>query len=313
MMDNDIVVMREKKIGVLLGGLSAEREVSLQTGAAVLEALRVRDYRAVAIDVDRDLCRRLREEEIEVAFLALHGRYGEDGAVQGILEYLQIPYTGPGILGSALAMNKLATKRMLASVGLPTPEYQVCRRETAADLQLQLAGMVVVKPVSEGSSLGISLVAAAADLPAALERAFAYDDEVLIEQYVAGKEVTAAVLDGQPLPLIEIRPREGFYDYRAKYTAGQTEYLVPAPLAGETTARLQDLAVAACRAAACNCGAVRVDFRLDREDKPYIIEINTIPGMTATSLLPKAAREAGLDFPSLIEKIVSGASLKFNL
>ncbi|MBW1645594.1 MAG: D-alanine--D-alanine ligase [Deltaproteobacteria bacterium] len=310
-MDCRTTAVKEKKIGVLLGGLSAEREVSLKTGAAILEALLSRGYRAVAIDVDRQVCRRLQEEGIEVAFLALHGRYGEDGAIQGVLEYLQIPYTGPGILASGLAMNKLATKRMVRSAGLPTPDYQVCR--AAGDVDLQLPCPVVVKPVNEGSSLGISVVREPGSLPAALEQAFAYDGEVLIEKYVAGKEVTAAVLDDQPLPLIEIRPASGFYDYRAKYTPGQTEYLVPAPLAVKTAARLQKLAVAACRVTGCDCGAVRVDFRLDSEDNPYIIEINTIPGMTATSLLPKAALAAGLDFPSLIEKIVCGASLKFNL
>ena len=304
--------LKKKKIGVLLGGLSREREVSLKTGAEILAALQNLGYRVVAIDVDRNICRRLRDERIEIAFLALHGRYGEDGAIQGILEYLRIPYTGPGILASSLSMNKLMTKRVLQSAGLPTPDYQVGHLSTGTDIEFLLSCPVVVKPVNEGWSLGVSIIDELTALPPAMRQAFTFDDEILIEQYVPGKEVTVAVLDSQPLPLIEICPLNSFYDFRAKYTAGQTEYLVPAPLSEETTSRLQQLALRACQVTGCHAGAVRVDFRLDPEERPYIIEINTIPGMTATSLLPKAAQAAGLDFPFLIEKIVSGASLKLN-
>jgi len=303
--------LKNKKIGVLMGGLSAEREVSLKTGAAILDSLQQQHYQAVGIDVERDVCRQLQAENIEIAFLALHGRYGEDGAIQGVLEFLQIPYTGPGVLASSVAMNKLATKRFLESAAIPTPSYVVAADKKAISAAEQKLGYpLVIKPASEGSSLGISIVNSETDLQSAQEKAFGYDTEILLEQYVPGREITAAVLEGEPLPLIEIQPVSGFYDFQAKYTPGATNYLVPAPLPDQMTEVIQQLAVQSCRVTRCLSGAIRVDFRLDLNNKPFVIEINTIPGMTETSLLPKAARTAGINFDSLIIRILCGASLE---
>ncbi|MCD6151484.1 MAG: D-alanine--D-alanine ligase, partial [Deltaproteobacteria bacterium] len=291
--------LKKKKIGVLLGGLSAEREVSLKTGAAILDSLKRQHFPVVGIDVGRDICRQLQAENIEVAFLALHGRYGEDGAIQGVLEFLQIPYTGPGVLASSVAMNKLATKRFLESAGIPIPLYLVAVDKTVIFATEQKLGYpLVVKPTSEGSSLGISIVNAEAGLQSAQKKAFNYDAEILLEQYIPGREITAAVLEGEPLPLIEIQPVSGFYDFKAKYTPGATNYLVPAPLPDRLTQVIQQLAVQSCMVIGCRSGAIRVDFRLDPDDKPFVIELNTIPGMTGTSLLPKAAQTAGIDFDS---------------
>ena len=303
--------LRHKKIGVLMGGLSAEREVSLKTGTAILDSLQRQDYQAVGMDVDRDVCRQLRAEKIEVAFLALHGRFGEDGTMQGILEFLQIPYTGPGVLASSVAMNKLATKRFLESAAISIPSYLVARDKTVISAAEQKLGYpLVIKPVSEGSSLGISIIHSEDKLQSAQEEAFRYDAQILLEQYIPGREITAAVLEGEPLPLIEIQPVSGFYDFQAKYTPGATNYLVPAPLPDQATQVIQQLAVQSCQITGCMSGAVRVDFRLDLQGRPFVIEINTIPGMTGTSLLPKSAQTAGIDFDSLIVKILCGASLE---
>ncbi|MEA3240670.1 MAG: D-alanine--D-alanine ligase [Pseudomonadota bacterium] len=303
--------LKKKKIGVLMGGLSAEREVSLKTGAAILDSLEQQHYQVVGIDVGRDVCRQLQTENIDVAFLALHGSYGEDGAIQGVLEFLQIPYTGPGVLASSVAMHKLATKRFLESAVIPTPSYLVATDKVFISTAEQKLGYpLVVKPASEGSSLGISIVSSEAELQSAQEKAFSYDAEILLEQYIPGREITAAVLEGEPLPLIEIQPVSGFYDFQAKYTPGATNYLVPAPLPDQVTQEIQQLAVQSCRVTGCRSGAIRVDFRLDLNSKPFVIEINTIPGMTGTSLLPKAAQTAGIDFDSLIVKILCGASLE---
>ncbi len=303
-------ILLEKKIGVLMGGLSAERDVSLKTGAAILDSLKRQHFQAVEIDVDRDICRRLRSEGIEIAFLALHGRYGEDGTIQGVLEFLEIPYTGPGVMASSVAMNKLATKRLLESADIPTPAYVTAAGKAVSVVEPRPGYPLVVKPVCEGSSLGISIVRGEAELQAAQEKAFTYDAQILLEQFIPGREITAAVLEGKPLPLIEIQPLSGFYDFQSKYTPGATNYLVPAPLSEPVTRMIQELAVQSCRVVGCLSGAVRVDFRLDEDDRPLVIEINTIPGMTATSLLPKAARSAGIDFDTLITTILGGASLE---
>ena len=302
-------VLQTKKIGVLMGGLSAEREVSLKTGTAILDSLKQQDFHAVGVDVDRDICRQLQAAQIEVAFLALHGRYGEDGTIQGILEFLRIPYTGPGVLASSVAMNKLATKRFLESAKIPIPSYLVANKNMLIPAHEQKLGYpLVVKPVSEGSSLGISIISSETELQPAQEKAGNYDAEILLEQYIPGREITAAVLEGEPLPLIEIQPLSGFYDFQAKYTAGATNYLVPAPLTEQKTRIIQQLAVQSCKVIGCLTGAVRVDFRLDMDGNPFVIELNTIPGMTGTSLLPKAALTAGMNFNSLIVKILCGAS-----
>lgn len=298
-----------RRIAVLMGGLSAERDVSLRTGAAVLRALQGAGLEAVAIDAGRDLPARLAESGARAAFIALHGRYGEDGTVQGLLELLQIPYTGSGVLASSLAMNKLVTKQVLLHHGVATPAFAVYR---AGDDRAALAAALprlplVVKPAREGSTIGVSVVRDAAALPEALDEALRHDDLVLVEEFVAGAEVTVGVLNGEPLPVIQVVPKGGFYDYQSKYTPGQTEYLLPAPLPAGIIARLQEAAVRACRALACR-GAARVDF-IVRGDELHCLEVNTIPGMTETSLLPKAAGAAGISFTELVLRILDDAGL----
>ncbi|PLX81658.1 MAG: D-alanine--D-alanine ligase [Desulfuromonas sp.] len=301
--------LKTKKIAVLMGGLSAEREVSLRTGEAVLGALQRRGYRAVAIDAGRDLATRLSTEGVEVAFVALHGRYGEDGTVQGLLELLGIPYTGSGVLASALAMDKVAAKKVLLFHEISTPSFEAYRR--GDDLQELLARCrhfpLVVKPAREGSTIGVSIAESLSALREGLGEALKSDDLVLIEDCIRGEEVTVGVLNGRALPIIQVVPKGGFYDFKAKYTAGQTEYLLPAPLEGALYERIQQDAVEACRALGC-AGAARVDFMV-RGREFFCLEVNTIPGMTETSLLPKAAREAGLTFEELVEQILEGASV----
>ena len=297
------------RVGVLYGGLSAEREVSLKSGKAVGLALQELGFMVSLIDVDRDIFTRLKEAKIEVVFIALHGAYGEDGTIQGGLEYLQIPYTGPGVMASSIAMNKVMTKRILVSHEILTPDYTV---PVISDSEVPVPPggyPLVVKPVAEGSSLGLSIVTDAADLEPALIKAREFSRQVMIESYIPGIELTAAVLQGEPLPLIEIRARGGVYDYQAKYTKGFSEYLVPAPIDETIAHQVKDLAIASARALGCNRGAVRVDFRMDMNNRPYVIEINTVPGMTETSLLPQAAAAEGMDFVTLIDRILQGAGL----
>lgn len=298
--------LKTKNIAVLMGGLSAEREVSLRTGHAISQALREAGYRVTDIDADRSLPARLEESRTEVAFIALHGRFGEDGTVQGLLEMMGIPYTGSGVLASSLAMDKVATKKMLQYHGVNTPAFAVFR--PGSQVQGSLPPFpVVVKPAREGSTIGISIAREQSELAAGLTEAFRFDSLVLVEQFVAGAEVTVGVLDGEALPVIQVVPKGGFYDYQAKYTAGQTEYLLPAPLPEGIYAGLQQAACQACQALGCS-GAARVDFMVGDNDFTCL-EVNTIPGMTATSLLPKAAAAAGLPFVELVQRILEGAAL----
>ncbi len=301
--------LKKMTIGVLCGGLSREREVSLRTGEGVHQALVDGGYRAVLIDAGRDLPQQLADNSVDVAFIALHGRYGEDGTVQGLLEMLGIPYTGSGVLASALAIDKVATKKMLLYHELPTPGFLVLQRggERTEVLKQCRHFPLVVKPSREGSTLGISIVRGADELEAALDEALALDDTVLIEDCIEGMEVTVSLLDGEALPIIQIVPKSGFYDYQAKYTAGQTRYIVPAPLPAAVYRRLQEVSVETCRILGVR-GAARVDFMV-REKEFYILEVNTIPGMTPTSLLPKAARQAGIDYRELVVRMLLDAGL----
>jgi D-alanine-D-alanine ligase len=301
--------LKAKKIAVLMGGLSAEREISLRTGRAVLAALQEAGYTAVGIDAGRDLPARLEAAAAEVAFIALHGRFGEDGTVQGLLEILGLPYTGSGVMASAVAMDKVTTKKILLYHELPTPAFDVFLKGAYPDafLARHQHFPLVVKPAREGSTIGVSIVRNAEELRAGLESALVHDDVILVEDFINGLEVTVGVLDGEPLPIIQVVPKGGFYDFQAKYTAGQTEYLVPAPLDGALYERLQQVAVAAFRALGCS-GAARVDFMV-REREFYCLEVNTIPGMTETSLLPKAARQNRIAFGELVQRILEGAAL----
>lgn len=302
--------IKDKKIGVLLGGLSAEREVSLKSGAAVHQALLSQGYHAVAIDVGRDLPQILLHEKIEIAFIALHGRYGEDGCVQGLLELMQIPYTGSGVLASALAMHKLYSKQAFVAAGLLTaPFCHVRRGEQVRLADLPFSLPLVVKPVQEGSSVGVSIVKKESDLPAALECAFAYDEEILVEQYVKGQEVQVGILDDQPIGAIEIVPKNEFYDYEAKYTDGMAEHIFPARLDENLYAKALLTGAETHRALGCR-GYSRVDLLVTATGDCFVLEVNTLPGMTALSLFPEiAAKGAGLSFEELVVKIVESSTL----
>jgi len=304
--------MKTKKIGVLMGGPSTEREVSLNTGRAVLEALREKGYNAVGIDFEpRRFVEQLREANIDIVFNALHGRYGEDGALQGALDMLGIPYTGSGLLASAIAMDKAVSKRLFQAAGIATPRSVIFEKGQKGpnlidEIKTKFTLPVVVKPATQGSSIGVSIVNQEQDLPSTIDEAFQYSDQILVEEYIRGKEVTVAIMGGNPpqaLPIIQIVPHSGRYDYHSKYTKGATEYLVPAPLPEAVTANVQALALAAFTLLGCK-GVARVDMMLDDNNQPYVLEVNTIPGMTATSLVPKAAAAKGISFPDLCEQIL---------
>jgi len=303
--------MKSKKIAVLMGGLSAERAVSLKSGTAVHEALVARGYDAIAVDVGHDLPGILKREAVGAAFIALHGRYGEDGCVQGLLELVGIPYTGSGVLASALAMHKFYSKQAFAGRGILTAPFHCFRRgEPVSVAALSFGLPLVVKPVQEGSSVGISIVRAGSELEAALDLAFRYDEEVLVEQFVKGREVQVGILDDRPIGAIEIVPRNEFYDFEAKYTDGMAEHIFPARLAPDLYEKAQQIGLAAHRALGCS-GYSRVDLLVTEQGECFVLEVNTLPGMTALSLLPEiAAKGAGLSFGALVERIIESASLK---
>ena len=305
-----MATMKTKKIGVLMGGLSAEREVSLKSGAAVHRALLAQGYDAVAIDVGRNLAAVLVSEQIEAAFIALHGRYGEDGCVQGLLELMQIPYTGSAVLASALAMHKLYSKQTFTSTGILTaPFHHFVRGERVCLDGLTFGLPLVVKPVQEGSSVGVSIVRQADKLEAAVELAFRYDTEILVEQYIKGQEVQVGILDNQPIGAIEIVPKNEFYDFEAKYTDGMAEHIFPARLEASLYDKALQVGRAAHRALGCS-GYSRVDLLVTEEGGCFVLEVNTLPGMTALSLLPEiAAKGAGLPFESLVARIIEAATL----
>jgi D-alanine-D-alanine ligase len=290
-----------------MGGTSAEREVSLRTGNAILTALCASGYNVVGIDAGIDLPAQLVAEQIEVAFIALHGRGGEDGSVQGLLEIMKIPYPGSGILASALALDKVMTKEVLVFHDIPTPNFDIYRRgeDVEAVVTRTHAYPVIVKPAREGSTIGVTIANSPETLRKGVQEASEYDDLVLVEEFIKGRETTVSVLNGKALPIIEIAPKNGFYNYESKYTAGQTDYLLPADLPTELYRSMQLIAEKVCAVVGCS-GAARVDFML-RNNKMFCLEVNTIPGMTATSLLPKAAAEAGIDFSELVQIILEGA------
>ncbi|HTF99240.1 MAG TPA: D-alanine--D-alanine ligase [Nitrospirota bacterium] len=295
-----------KKIGVLLGGLSSEREVSLASGRAIVKALEEKGYRPASLDVDQDIARKIREQSVEVAFIALHGRFGEDGAIQGLLEVMGIPYTGSGILASALGMNKIASKQIFRAQGLHVGAYEVAssahmgRVEDAVE---RIGYPAVIKPSAEGSSVGVSLVYNKEEIASARECAFRYGPEILIEKFIKGREVQVGILGDRALGAIEIVPKRAFYDYSAKYEPGMSDHFFPARIPGEVYQKTLAAGLAAHRALGCR-GYSRVDFIVDEQGDPYILEVNTLPGMTATSLLPDIARGVGISFPDLAEEIL---------
>jgi D-alanine-D-alanine ligase len=303
---------KKKKIGVMMGGLSREREVSLRTGKAILKALTEKGYPALAIDVGLDIAEVLIREKVEVAFMALHGRFGEDGTIQGMLELMKIPYTGSGVLASALALHKIMAKKFFFCEHIPTPTYEVFRREEIEKNSPRTSSLplpVVVKPAREGSTIGVSIVKKKEELPPALQEAGRYDEEILVEEFMKGKEITVGILEDIPLPIIEIVPRSGFYDYQSKYTKGETEYIIPARIPREKYLYAQEISLKAFQVLGCS-GCARVDLMTDEEGNPFVIDVNTMPGMTETSLLPKAALYAGISFEDLVERILLRAGLK---
>ena len=301
-----------RKIGVLLGGLSGERDISVRTGEAILGALRGRGYDATAVFVDRDIDLVLRQTHIDVAFLALHGRYGEDGCVQGLLEVLGIPYTGSGVMASALAMNKAKAKEIFRLHNLPTAPSYISEADSGEDIIDNHASFgfpVVVKPVGEGSSLGVRIARDELELESAIEEATRFDDDVIIERFIDGKEISVAVLDGKPLGAIEIVPRRGFYDFQNKYAAGRSDYHFPARLSPERYRSVLRLAALAHDALGCE-GATRVDLIASERGNEVLLEVNTLPGLTPTSLLPRIAHGSGMSFEDLVEEILRGARLR---
>ena len=292
------------KVGVLYGGNSAERAISLRSGNAVLQGLQSQGVDAIGIDINFDthLIDQLRD--IDRAFIALHGRGGEDGIIQAVLNVLDIPYTGSGVLASALAMDKLRCKQLWMGAGLPTPEFVAVHQEDQLQGVLDsLGGSVMVKPPHEGSSIGMSHVTRESDLHAAFARAQEHDSEILIERWIEGEEYTCAILNGEALPAIRLKTPNDFYDFQAKYESNETEYLCPCGLDEASEQQLQSLSLAAFQAAGCK-GWGRVDAMRDNNGDFWLLEINTVPGMTDHSLVPMAAKAAGMSFPQLVVNIL---------
>jgi D-alanine-D-alanine ligase len=296
------------KVAVLLGGNSAERDVSLRSGSAVLNALLRQGIDAVAIDPAHDDITELKKLGFARVFIALHGRGGEDGCIQGFLSTLQIPFTGSDLLSSAIAMDKSRSKQIWQSYQLPTARYQIIIKDRfdpaqAEDILTSLSGTVMVKPVNEGSSIGMAKAESAAELVDALQAAFKFDHKVLLESWISGQEYTVSMLNGKALPAIRMHTENAFYDYQAKYQSADTQYFCPCGLADKELAELNQLATQAFTALGCS-GWGRVDCMRDQQGNWYLLEANTVPGMTETSLVPKAAKQAGYDFDRLVLEIL---------
>jgi D-alanine-D-alanine ligase len=305
------------KIGVIAGGISSERDISLLTGEGIYRALIEKGYKASFIDFNGDVSS-ITGSNIDIAFVALHGKYGEDGTVQGLLELMKIPYTGSGVLASALAMDKVYTKKIFQAENIPTPPYLALYKEKGFNynhvmsyVQNSIEYPVIVKPNRGGSTIGVSVVNSGEGLKDAVRTAFMYDNAVLIEKFIKGRLLTTGIigLKPRPLPLIEIKPKSGFYDYAAKYTGGLTEYIVPAPLNKKLAENIAAYSIKCHEILGCSALS-RVDLIMDGLENIYFLEVNTIPGMTPTSLVPKAAAACGIDFNELAEIILNCASLK---
>ncbi len=315
----DLKIRKRKKllkIGVIAGGISSEREISLITGKSINQSLLRSGYDTVYIDLKNNFYSKLKE--INLAFLALHGRYGEDGTVQGLLELMKIPYTGSGVMASAVAINKILSKKIMEHEDILTPGYIELDFNSSSDfkdLNLLISRKfiypVVVKPNREGSTIGVSIVKNKRSLGSAVKDALKYDSKILIEEYINGRELTVSIIGREPvaLPIVEIKPKGGFYDYKSKYTKDMTEYIVPAKIDKKVSENVLETAVKFHKVLECS-GISRVDFILDGGNNAYAIELNSMPGMTATSLVPKAAKAAGIDFDLLVEIILDSASLK---
>jgi D-alanine-D-alanine ligase len=301
------------RVAVLKGGRSLERQVSLRSGARVQDALERLGHEVVAIDAGVDLIARLREARPEVAFVAMHGRDGEDGTVQELLEILDLPYTGSGVLACVRSMDKVLTKHLLVAAGIPTPEFfafnetafrELGAAEALGEMEERLEFPIVVKPASQGSALGIKFARTAADVPAALVAAFSYDSKVLLERHIEGRDLAVSILDGQALPVVEAVPQtEDFYDFESRYEIGRTAFVCPAELPQGATEQAQELALRTYELLGCY-GFARVDLMLDGDGRLHVLEANPIPGLTETSLLPQAAEAAGVGFDELVGRIL---------
>ena len=302
---------KRKRVAVVLGGASAEAEISQLTGESVARSLAERGYNVSVIRAGRDLPARLLAARIDVVFIALHGRFGEDGCVQGLLESMRIPYTGSGVLASAVGMDKAVCKRLWRHAGLPTPPWAEVGPGVAVASAFRLPAKlpVVVKPVSEGSSLGVSIVRERPKLVAAVEQARNVAPRILIERYIAGKEVTVGILGLRVLGTMEVVPKGEFLSYDVKYVPGHEEFLVPAPIPEATERSLSEIALAAHEAIRAR-GYSRTDFRIDRKNQPWLIEINTLPGLMNLSYLPKIAAHAGIPYGDLVERLLDSAALE---
>jgi D-alanine-D-alanine ligase len=306
-----------KRIGVLMGGMSSEREISLRSGANIHRALGSLGLESILIDVGRDIARRLSDEKIDIAFLALHGRFGEDGCIQGLLELMGIPYTGSGVLGSSIGMNKLVTKKILRDSDIPVPDTILFRdhgdEETIRKIKSSIGFPVIVKPNGEGSSVGVELVGSSDELRDRLPGYRKQFPDFFAEQYVNGREITVGLLPGEEdvevLPILELRPKNAFYDFEAKYTQGKTDFLCPAPIAKHREAKIRDYVKSAYRELHLS-GVARIDAMLDQDENPWFLEVNTLPGMTDTSDIPAMAKAAGVSMEEVVLRILDDAKAR---
>lgn len=288
------------RVVVLMGGRSSEREISLKSGQAVLKALQDLGYEAMALDLEEDLCEKLKAIKPDKVFIALHGTYGEDGRVQGLLDLLGIPYVGSGVLGSALAMDKDITKKVLSFHGIKVPRW-ICLRSPEEDFDWNIYP-AVVKPADQGSSVGLFVIKDQRELKEAIKECFKLSKKVMVEEFIEGRDFTVGILKGQALPPIEIRPKKGIYDYESKYTKGMTDYVFSEDEV--LNKNLQDIALRAHLYLELKDFS-RVDFRVSEEGTPYLLEVNTIPGMTELSLFPMACQRAGIDFKRMVEMLIT--------
>lgn len=304
--------MSDKKVVLVKGGMSVERDISLRTGDAFEDALKSLPYEYSVIDAKEDLPQKLIDANADVALLALHGKFAEDGVVQGLCEYMRLPYSGSGVLSSALCMDKIYSKKIYIQNDIPTAEFEYyeLKDDTLASIERILELPVVVKPSREGSSVGVSIVSKEEDFVPALQEAAKHDNFILVEKFIDGHELTVPVLNGKALAPIEIVPKQDFYDYTNKYTSGQTDYYLPARVSDEVVHKLKKIAEDVYRACRVETYC-RVDFRMDEENRVYVIETNTLPGFTATSLFPMSAKYEGIEFKELIQALIEGASLDY--